>query len=321
MKIKIGINEAGQRLDKFLRKYLKDVPLSAIYKALRKGDIRVNGSKGKENTFVELGDEIVIKYIYTDAPDIKKTIDLIEPEFKVTFEDKNILLVEKWPGILIHKDDEGEEETLTNQVLSYLVQKGEYNPEEELTFSPSPVNRLDRNTPGIVIYAKNYQALKALNEMTRDNNIKKDYLALVNGRIKDGTYKAFMDKREDINYTTIYNKESSGTKNIEMGVKTIESSGAYSFIELDLKTGRSHQLRAHLSHLGNPIVGDNKYGSKEDNSFFVNKYGLSYQYLYAYKITFKDAVHPLEYLNGKVISEKLPPVLRKIKNDLLKFDI
>lgn len=321
MKIEIGINEAGQRLDKFLRKYLKDVPLSAIYKAIRKGDIRVNGAKGKENTFIELGDEIVIKYIYTDAPDIKKTVDLIEPEFKVTYEDKNILLIEKWPGILIHKDMEGEDETLTNQVLSYLVQKGDYNPEEELTFSPSPVNRLDRNTPGIVIYAKNYQALKALNEMTRQNNIKKDYLALVNGRIKDGTHKAFMDKKEDQNYTNIYDKDGKGLKDIEMGVKTLESSGAYSFIELDLKTGRSHQLRAHLNHLGNPIVGDNKYGSKENNSYFVNKYGLTYQYLYAYKITFKDAVYPLEYLNGKVITEKLPPALKKIKNDLLKFDI
>lgn len=198
MRIEIGANEAGQRLDKFLRKYLKDVPLSAIFKTIRKGDVRINGVKGKEKTFIEDGDVIEIKYLHSKSPDEKKKIVEVEPEFKVTFEDENILMVEKWPGILVHKDMEGTDVTLTDQVLSYLVQKGEYDPNAEKTFSPSPVNRLDRNTSGIVMYGKNFEALKALNEMIRDGLITKNYMAIVKGRIKDGEYRAYIEKEKTI---------------------------------------------------------------------------------------------------------------------------
>ena len=130
MRIEIGANEAGQRLDKFLRKYLKDVPLSAIYKSLRKGDVRVNDKKGKEKMQLEDGDVIEIKYMYSESPKKKKVILEVDPQFKVTFEDNNILMVEKWPGILVHKDNEGTDVTLTDEVLSYLVRKGDYSPEE-----------------------------------------------------------------------------------------------------------------------------------------------------------------------------------------------
>ena len=137
MRIEIGPNEQGQRLDKFLRKYLKDVPLSAIFKALRKGDVRVNGAKGKEKMFLQEGDVLEIKYLYSKSPEEKKVVFDVEPEFKVTFEDDNILMVEKWPGILVHKDQEGKDPTLTDQVLSYLFRKGAYDPKVEKTFSPS----------------------------------------------------------------------------------------------------------------------------------------------------------------------------------------
>lgn len=321
MRIEIGSNEAGQRLDKFIKKYLKDVPLSAIYKALRKGDIRVNGAKGKEKDMLNLGDIIEIKYLESKSPETPNKFMEVVPEFKVTYEDDNVLMVEKWPGILVHRDLDAKEPTLTDHVLSYLKEKGEYSPENEMTFAPSPVNRLDRNTSGIVIYGKNFEALKALNEMMRERDIEKKYVALVKGRIKDGIYKAYIEKREDLNKSLISLENSPSRREIAMEVKTLESSGIYSFVELDLLTGRSHQLRAHLAFLGHPIIGDTKYGDKQVNGYFTNKYGLKFQFLYAYKVTFKNPVEKLEYLENKVIAEKLPPIFKKIKGDVFKFDL
>ncbi|KGK87541.1 RluA family pseudouridine synthase [Clostridium sp. HMP27] len=324
MKAEIGSNEAQQRLDKFLRKWLKDVPLSAIYKAIRKGDVRVNGKKAKEKYTLEEGDMVEVTYI--SSTDTKKKLNFQKVEatkfskLKITYEDENMILVEKWPGILVHSDKKNGEATLTDYILSYLYDKGDYIPEKELTFTPAPCNRLDRNTSGIVIFGKNYESLKLLNEMIRERDIKKYYEALVAGRIKDGIYEGYILKNEDSNISKVYTKEVPNSKKIAMEVKTIQSCGTFSFIEIDLITGRSHQLRAHLSELGNPIVGDVKYSKDSKlNSFFNNKYGLNYQYLYAYKVIFKNCKDKLAYMENKTIAETLPPVLKKIKNDVFKF--
>ena len=317
MKIEIGTNEANQRIDKFLRKFLKDVPLGAIYKSLRKGDVRVNEVKVKEKYILSLGDIIEIRDITSDIRE--KKIVRAEANMKITYEDDNILIVEKWPGVLVHSDSGKGEPTLTDYVLTYLNDKGDYIPEKEITFTPAPCNRLDRNTSGMVIYGKNFEALKLLNEMIRERRIKKHYMALVTGRIKDGTYEAFISKNEDSNISTIYDNERPNTKRIAMSVKTIQSCGTFSLIDIDLLTGRSHQLRAHLSHLGNEIIGDEKYGNKKINSFFNNKYGLNYQYLYAYKVTFNDCPEGLSYMENKTIAESLPPIFKKIKVDVFKF--
>lgn len=317
MNIQIGTNEAGQRCDKFLRKLLKDVPLSAIYKAFRKGDIRVNGKKIKEQYVLEEGDEIVIKYLKTSGE--KKEFVRIDNNFKVTYEDENILMVEKWPNLLVHSDTKGGAPTLTDYVLSYLFDKGDYEPEKEITFTPAPCNRLDRNTSGVVIFGKNFKYLKALNEAIRERDIEKYYMALVKGRIKDGVYTGYILKNEDANISKVYDHEVSNSKEIAMEVKTIQSCGTFSLIEINLLTGRSHQLRAHLASLGNPIIGDSKYGDKKLNSFFVNRYGLDYQFLYAYKVIFKSDSDELKYMKNKTIAESLPPVLKKIKNDVFKF--
>lgn len=317
MRIDIGINEAGQRCDKFVRKLLKDVPLSAIYKTFRKGDVKVNGKKVKEKYSLVEGDVVEIRQIESSTK--KKTFERIENKLKITFEDENILMVEKWPGVLVHSDTKDGESTLTDYVLSYLYDKGDYEPEKETTFTPAPCNRLDRNTSGVVIYGKNFSSLRLLNEMIRERRIKKYYMSLVKGRIKDGIYEGYILKNEDSNISKVYDHEVSGTKKISMEVSTIQSCGTFSLIQIDLITGRSHQLRAHLAHLGNPIVGDPKYGDKSINNFFINKYSLDYQYLYAFKLVFKDTPEELAYMENKTIAESLPPVLKKIKNDVFKF--
>ena len=310
MKIEIGTNEAGQRLDKFLRKYFKDVPLSAIFKALRKGDIRVNGTKKKENYALELGDDKEVNFIKVNSGSMK-----------ITFEDDNILVVEKWPGVLVHPDQKGAEPSLTDYVLSYLNDKGDYLPEKELTFTPAPCNRLDRNTSGTVIFGKNFESLREMNELIREGKVKKYYNALVKGRIKDGLYTGYISKNENENISRVYDKEMPNTKKVAMEVKTIQSNGAFSFLEIDLITGRSHQIRAHLSHLGNPIIGDIKYGDKKLNSFFDNKFGLNYQFLYAYKLIFKGGEGKLAYLKNKTVAEALPPMFKKVKREVFKFTL
>ncbi|MDU1413697.1 MAG: RluA family pseudouridine synthase [Clostridium sp.] len=317
MNIEIGSNEAGQRCDKFLRKLLKDVPLSAIYKAFRKGDIRINGKKIKEQYVLLEGDTIEIKYLKTNGE--KKSFTRIDNKLKITYEDENMILVEKWPNVLVHSDKKEGESTLTDYVLSYLYDKGDYEPEKEITFTPAPCNRLDRNTSGIVIFGKNFKYLKVLNEAIREKDIEKYYEALVQGRIKDGIYKGYILKNEDTNISKVYTQKVPNSKEISMEVKTVQSCGTFSFIEINLLTGRSHQLRAHLAQLGNPIVGDPKYGDKKLNSFFVNRYGLDYQFLYAYKVIFKSNQEELNYMKNKTIAESLPPVLKKIKNDVFKF--
>ena len=317
MRIEIGANEAGQRTDKFMRKVLGDVPLSRIYKAFRKGDIRVNGSKINEKHSLVEGDIVETKYITSDVK--KEEFKRIENKLKITFEDSNILMVEKWPGVLVHADKKDGEPTLTDYVLSYLFDKGDYRPENEITFTPAPCNRLDRNTSGIVMFGKNFQALKALNEMIRERNVEKFYMALVRGRIKDGIYEGYIHKNEDANISQVYNVEMPDTKKIAMEVKNLESCGTFSLIDIKLLTGRSHQLRAHLSQLGHAIVGDAKYGDKKINNFFINKYGLNYQYLYAYKATFKNCPEELAYMENKTVAESLPPVFKKIKKDVFKF--
>ena len=207
MRIEIGANEAGQRLDKFLRKLLKDVPLSAIFKALRKGDVRVNGKKQKEKYSLEEGDIVEIKYIQSKRENKLDSFITVDPSgLKITYEDENVLVLEKWPGVLVHPDSNKKEPTLTDYALSYLNEKGDFLPESEVTFTPAPCNRLDRNTSGLVIFGKNFEALRMLNEMIREGNVDKYYNTLVKGRIKDGLYKGYILKNEEANISKIYDK-------------------------------------------------------------------------------------------------------------------
>ncbi|GEP62411.1 pseudouridine synthase [Clostridium beijerinckii] len=323
MKIEIGPNEAGQRLDKFLRKLLKDVPLSAIFKALRKKDIRVNGTKQNEKYFLQEGDVVEIKYIQSNKEDKKEKFIKVDPKrIKIAYEDENVVVIEKWPDVLVHSDSNNSEEpTLTDYVLSYLNDKGDYIPENEITFTPAACNRLDRNTSGMVMFGKTFEGLKAINEAIREDEIRKYYYALAKGKIRAGLYEAYILKNPETNTSKIYDTEVKNSKKISMEISIVESNGAYSLLEIHLITGRSHQIRAHLAHLGNPIIGDNKYGDKKLNSFFESKYGLNFQYLYAYKLNFRKINGKLEYLKNKTIASALPPILKKIKQDVFKFSL
>lgn len=317
--IMITENEAGQRCDKFLRKYLTGMPLSAIYKSIRKKDIKVNDKKTSEKYILQCGDVVKFMMQIEDLKrEKKKDFMNIEYDFKTAYEDENILVAQKLPGVLVHPD-EGGTVTLTEQVMAYLYDKGEYKVDEEMTFSPSPCNRLDRNTEGLVIFAKNFETLREMNEGIKNGDVRKIYTTLVSGKIKDDVYTAFIKKNENTNRVKVYEEPVEGSKQIITKVSTLETVGQFSMLEIELLTGRSHQIRAHLAYLGNPIIGDPKYGDKNMNAVFVQKFGLRMQLLIANKLQFNGFFNKLAYLNGKTVTMPLSPGFKKIKNDVMKI--
>ncbi|KPU44241.1 ribosomal large subunit pseudouridine synthase C [Oxobacter pfennigii] len=314
-KIIITANESDQRLDRFLRKYLKTTSLTEIYKMIRKKDILVNGKKAAESYRLKTDDEVEIKILKQ-----QESFSSIVPagrDFKITFEDKNLLVADKPPELILHPDKTHKEDTLIDQVLYYLYEEGSFDPEIETTFKPAAVNRLDLNTGGLVIFAKNYPALQELSKMMRNRDIKKYYQCLVKGFFAgEKTYKAYLDKDTEKNIVNVSEDKKEDSKEIHTKAKALKTNGEYTLLEIELITGRSHQIRAHLSSMNYPIIGDKKYGQKEANDYFRKKYGLMHQFLYAYRIYFEDAPENLVYLKGKSIETKLPSIYSPIIKEL-----
>ncbi|TJX14199.1 RluA family pseudouridine synthase [Tissierella creatinini] len=318
--ITIDKNESNQRLDRFLKKYLANASQGFIYKMLRKKNIKLNGAKANpESTIIE-GD-VVQLYLSDDTIDKFKAV---KSEVKsklipsIIYEDNNIILINKSMGILSHGAGGGEfEDNIVDSMISYLIEKGDYVPRLEKTFTPSICNRLDRNTSGIIIGAKTYEALQIVNAAIKNTNVRKFYKTIVKGRVeKDFKAEAFINKDEDRNLVSVSNKSLEGSKRIETHVRVLKRTNDYSLLEIELITGRTHQIRSHLSSLGYPVIGDRKYGNNQINKHFNWEYGLNNQWLHGYKIEFNGLEKPLEYLNGKSFEAPLDEDLRSIEADL-----
>ncbi len=304
--ITIKKNDAGQRADRFLAKAYPNLKTALICKLMRKKRIKINGAKAEPNVILKEGD--VMRFYLSDEllakEPIKGKVDFrdISPEINVIYEDENILLVDKPVGLVVHEDSDNSADTLINRVLSYLYQKGEYVPERENSFAPALVNRIDRNTSGIVIAAKNAKALRVLNQKVRDREIQKLYLCEVIGTPKPdrATLTAYLKKLSDENRVIISDDRKPGYLTIKTKYRVLESNGELSLVEVDLLTGRTHQIRAHFAHIGHPLLGDGKYG---DNA--INKrYHAKTQALCSYRLVFNFTTDAgaLEYLNGKDFS-------------------
>lgn len=297
----INENDAGQRLDKFLSKAVPLLAKSLLYKSIRIKRIKLNGKRCKPEQKLVPGDRLSLyledrffepakdAYAFLSAP----------VSLQIIYEDENILLCDKKPGLLVHEDETHQTDTLINRILHYLYEKGEYQPAQENSFTPSLCNRIDRNTGGIVLAAKNAESLRVLNEKLRQREIQKKYLCIVHGTMpqKSDTLKAYLRKDSDKKQVHISPVPLPEARTILTRYQVLSESQRFSLLEIDLLTGRTHQIRAHLAFTGHPLLGDTKYGFNRDNKGT----GFRFQALYAYKITFTFAsdASVLSYLNGK----------------------
>lgn len=307
-KYQVKPEDANQRIDKYLRKAFEHNVLGSIYKAFRKKDVKVNGKAVKPEYILQADDEVTI-YLQRETG-ISPSFEHINKQFKVVFEDENILIVSKPSGLSVQEDVTTKGFSLARQVLAYLVEKREYDPQEDIFFTPSPVHRIDRNTSGLVIFAKNFAASQEFSAMFKARtNIEKYYLALVNQRVEN---------TGEINLPLLKNEEKSEVIVSKEGRSALtkytclQTNDEFSLVEVQIITGRTHQIRVHFAAIGHSLVGDNKYGDYKINDIFEKKHGFSAHFLHAYKLKFYDITGRFSYLNNKEIIAELPEDKKRI---------
>lgn len=296
----INKNDSGQRVDKFLQKAVPRLPKNLMYKYIRMKRIKLNGSRCEISTRLNEGD-IMQLYINDEFFEETAQKDFLAapPILNIVYEDDNIILCDKKNGLVVHEDDENTVDTLINRILHYLYDKGEYDPDTEQSFTPALCNRLDRNTGGIVIAAKNAESLRILNQKIKDRELEKKYLCITVGvpPKKHDTMKAYLEKNADGNTVRVSDKKTPTNKTIVTAYDVLKSDGRLALVEVRLETGRTHQIRAHFAHIGCPLLGDGKYGINKVN----REYKIKTQALYSYKLKFVFSTDGgvLDYLNGR----------------------
>jgi 23S rRNA pseudouridine955/2504/2580 synthase len=302
----IGENDASQRLDKFLTKAFPNLPQSALYKAIRKKDIKVNGKRAEIDTILQYND--IIKLFLKDDFLVKNPIRFYgtksSPEaiLDVLYEDEQIILINKKSGLAVHEDKTNVADNLAERLKAYLALKGEYDPEKEQSFVPALCNRLDRNTAGIVIAAKTAAALRVMNERIKHREVDKYYLCVTVGvpKQREATLTAYHIKDSGTNTVKILDRpdtKNPDCKEIKTAYRVLRENGELALLEVKLLTGRTHQIRAHLAHIGCPILGDGKYGINRVN----RAHNIKTQALCAYRLqfSFSSPAPPLDYLVGR----------------------
>ena len=310
----IGKNDAGQRLDRFLAKSLPLLPPTLLQKYIRLKRIKVNGRGAKRDTRLESGDilQLYINDEFFDKPSEENIfLTVFRPQLDIVYEDENLLLVNKRPGLVVHADETEKVNTLINHIQAYLYQKREWNPRWENAFTPALCNRIDRNTGGIVIAAKNAETLRIINQKIRDREIDKRYLCITVGtpRPPQGEVSCFLLKDEKKKQVAVYHRPVPGGKTAVTRYRTLETRGELSLLEVELLTGRTHQIRATMADLGCPLLGDGKYGDGQVN----RRYGETRQALYSYRLTFDFPTDAdlLNYLRGRSFQVESVPFREK----------
>lgn len=321
--ITVSSNEAGQRFDKLLAKYLREAPKSFIYKMLRKKNITLNGKKAQGKELLREGDQIklflaeeTIEKFQGQGVQLPPARDLKTAHgtaFSVVYEDDHILLVNKPAGMLTQKAKAGDV-SLNEYLLQYLLDEGSLTREELASFRPSICNRLDRNTSGLVVVGKSLMGLQTMSRLLRDRSIKKYYRCIVKGSMTGSAHlRGYLAKNERMNTVSVSKYPgASREKPIETEYTALASRDGLTMLEVHLITGRSHQIRAHLASIGHPILGDGKYGDADLNRRYRDSHGVKAQLLHAYRLEFPADMESLPYLSGQSFCAELPPVYGKI---------
>ncbi len=300
----IGKNDAGQRLDRWLGKTLPLLPAPLAQKYIRLKRVKVNGRGAQRDYRLQAGDQLRL-YIndeFFDAPaEDNAFLSVLSPRLDVVYEDENLIVCNKRPGLLCHPDQGEYVSTLITHIQAYLYQKKEWSPRWERSFAPALCNRIDRNTGGLVIAAKTAEALRIMNDKIKDRELSKFYLAAAVGRLTppEGELRDFLLKDEEKKQVAVYERPVPGGKSAVTRYRTLQVKNGLSLVECELLTGRTHQIRAQFAHAGHPLVGDGKYGHRADNE----KAGRKGQALWSYKLRFDfpTGAGALEYLRGKVL--------------------
>ncbi len=295
-------NDANQRLDRFLSKRLPHLPPSLLARLIRKKYCKINGKRVSDGAIrLNAGDTLELYFSDTllTPPPAQEAFRLLDGNLQgIVFEDDNLIIVDKRPGLVVHDDSTGSPDTLINRIQAYLYKKKAWDPEAENAFAPALCNRIDRNTGGLVIAAKNATALREMNEIIRLRLVSKRYLCLTHGRPtpEKGTVRSYLKKDEAQNRVFVSDKPIPEGKTAVTHYKTLGRSGAFWLVECELETGRTHQIRAQMAHIGAPLAGDTKYGRSDGVA--------GGQALYAYGLTFAESLpcaKALSYLAGQTV--------------------
>ena len=316
----IGPNDAGQRLDRWLAKTLPLLPAPLAQKYIRIKRVKCNGKGAKRDTRLVQGDvlQLYINDEFFDTPTPENAfLSVFKPQLDIVYEDENLLLVNKRPGLVVHPDEQEKVNTLLTHIQAYLYQKKEWNPRQENAFAPALCNRIDRNTGGIVIAAKTAEGLRVMNQKIKGRELAKLYLCVIQGRMSppQGRLEGYIFKDEVKKQVYVRKRPEPGAKTAVTGYRTLASRDGLSLVECDLITGRTHQIRAQFAAAGHPLLGDGKYGSEREN----RRYGRHGQALYSYQLTFQftTPAGPLEPLNGRTFQVEDVDFVKEFFPDLV----
>lgn len=310
----ISANEANQRFDKYLAKLLKEAPKGFYYKMLRKKNIVLNGKKATGNEKLKEGDRVKLflaDETFEKFTSQKKTVRT-GVKLDVIYEDRDVIFINKPVGMLSQKAKESDL-SLVDHLISYLLEQGSVTEEELTTFSPSICNRLDRNTSGLVTAGKSMAGLQILSQWFHDRTVGKYYRCLVKGRVtKTHHVSGYLYKDEKKNQVKIYSEAVKDAVPIETEYRPVGIGENVTLLEVHLITGKTHQIRAHLAHMGHPVIGDPKYGDLHLNLEYQKHYHLNHQLLHAFRLEIPKTEGKLKHLSDQQFCAPLPDIFVQI---------